>query len=104
MDYGGYLDSVERIGPGINIAGMIGHGALRYFVMGERGVEEDASDTEMRKMARLVGEAIDHGAAGFSSNRYEGHKIPDGRAVPGTLAKLDELVLIGNEIARRDAL
>ena len=104
VDYGGYLDSVERLRPGINIAGMIGHGALRYFVMGERGVEEDATADEKREMARLVGEAIDRGAVGFSSNRYSGHRIPDGRAVPGTLAELDELVLIGNEIASRDAL
>ena len=104
VDYGGYLDSVERLNPGINIAGMIGHGALRYFVMGERGVEEDATDDEKREMARLVGEAIDRGAVGFSSNRYSGHRIPDGRAVPGTLAELDELVLIGNEVAHRDAL
>ncbi len=42
----------------------------------------------------LGGEAIDHGAIGFSSNRYKQHKIPDGRAVPGTLADLDELVQI----------
>ena len=104
VDYGDYLDSVERVGPGINIAGMIGHGALRYFVMGERGVEEDATEDEKREMARLVGEAIDRGAVGFSSNRYRGHRIPDGRAVPGTLAELDELVLIGNEVAKRNAL
>ena len=104
VDYGGYLDSVERLGPGINIAGMIGHGALRYFVMGERGVEEDATDAEKQEMARLVGEAIDRGAVGFSSNRYRAHRIPDGRAVPGTLAELDELVQIGNEVSRRNAL
>ena len=104
VDYGGYLDSVERLGPGINIAGMIGHGALRYFVMGERGVEEDATADEKREMARLVGEAIDRGAVGFSSNRYRGHRIPDGRAVPGTIAELDELVLIGHEVAKRKAL
>ena len=104
VDYGGYLDSVERIGPGINIAGLIGHGALRYYVMGERGVEEQATLAEQQEMARIVGEAIDRGAVGFSSNRYRGHKIPDGRAVPGTLADLDELVLIGKEVAKRNAL
>jgi N-acyl-D-amino-acid deacylase len=104
VDYGGYLDSVARIGPGINIAGLIGHGALRYFVMGDRGVEEPATLAEQQEMARLVGEAIDNGAVGFSSNRYHAHKIPDGRAVPGTLADLDELVLIGKEVAKRDAL
>ncbi len=102
--YGEYLDSVERSGPGINIAGMIGHAALRYYVMGERAVEEDATETEKQEMARLVGEAIDHGAIGFSSNRYDQHKIPDGRAVPGTFAELDELVQIGNEVAKRSAL
>lgn len=104
QDYGGYLDSVDRLQPGINIAGMIGHGALRYYVMGERGVEEESTDEEKREMARLVGEAIDCGAVGFSSNRYSGHRIPDGRAVPGTLADLDELVLIGHEVAAREAL
>ncbi len=104
VDYGGYLDSVERIGPGINIAGLIGHGALRYFVMGDRGVEEQATSAEQQEMARLVGEAIDRGAVGFSSNRYGAHKIPDGRSVPGTLADLDELVLIGKEVAKRSAL
>ncbi|MAV24512.1 MAG: amidohydrolase [Gammaproteobacteria bacterium] len=104
VTYGEYLESLDRMVPGINVAGMIGHGALRYFVMGERGVEEDATDAEKQEMARLVGEAIDQGAIGFSSNRYKQHRIPDGRAVPGTLADLDELVLIGNEVAKRNAL
>ena len=104
VSYGEYLDSLERKRPGINIAGMIGHGALRYFVMGERGVEEDSTEAEKREMAKLVAEAIEDGAIGFSSNRYKEHKIPDGRAVPGTLADLDELVLIGDEVAKRDAL
>ena len=104
VDYGGYLDSVERIGPGINIAGLIGHSALRYFVMGERAVEEQATPEEQKEMARLVGEAIDRGAVGFSSNRFHAHRIPDGRSVPGTTADLEELVLIGKEVAKRDAL
>lgn len=104
VSYGEYLDSLDRMVPGINVAGMIGHGALRYFVMGERGVEEDATEAEKQEMARLVGEAIDHGAIGFSSNRYKQHRIPDGRAVPGTLAELDELVQIGSEVAKRGAL
>jgi N-acyl-D-aspartate/D-glutamate deacylase len=44
VDYGEYLDSLERLQPGINIAGMIGHAALRFFVMGERAVEEQSTD------------------------------------------------------------
>ena len=38
--YGGYLDSVERLAPMINVAGLVGHCATRFYVMGERSVEE----------------------------------------------------------------
>ena len=42
-DYGGYLDAIERLRPGINVAGLVGHSAVRFYVMGERAVEEQAS-------------------------------------------------------------
>ncbi|MDA0790058.1 MAG: amidohydrolase family protein [Proteobacteria bacterium] len=103
-DYGGYLDSVDRLGPGINVAGMIGHAALRYFVMGQRAVEEQSTDAEREQMAAIVGEAIDRGAIGFSSNRYHAHKLPDGRAIPGTFADVRELEIIAMEVSKRNAL
>lgn len=34
-EYGEYLDSIDRLGPGINLAGMIGHAAVRFYVMGQ---------------------------------------------------------------------
>ena len=34
--YGEYLNEVEKLEPAINVAGMIGHCALRYYVMGEK--------------------------------------------------------------------
>jgi N-acyl-D-aspartate/D-glutamate deacylase len=42
-DYGGYLDALETLQPGINVAGLVGHCAVRYYVMGERAVEEQAT-------------------------------------------------------------
>jgi N-acyl-D-aspartate/D-glutamate deacylase len=104
VDYGEYLDSLERLQPGINIAGMIGHAALRFFVMGERAVEEQSTDEERVQMAKIVAEALDCGAVGFSSNRFAGHKLPDGRAVPGTYADVEELELIGYEVGQRNKL
>ncbi len=104
VDYGGYLDSVERLGTGINIAGMIGHAALRFFVMGERAVEEQSTNEERAEMAKIVGEALDRGAMGFSTNRFANHKLPDGRAIPGTFADVEELETIGYEVARRNKL
>jgi N-acyl-D-amino-acid deacylase len=103
-DYGGYLDAIEKLNPGINVAGMVGHCAVRFYVMGERAVEEQATEAERRRMAEIVGESIDRGAVGFSTNRYAPHKLPDGRSIPGTFADPIELVEIAKQIAPRNAL
>ncbi|MCZ6620052.1 MAG: amidohydrolase family protein [Gammaproteobacteria bacterium] len=102
--YGGYLDALDELEPGINVAGMVGHCAVRYYVMGERAVEEQATYAERRQMAEIVGEAIDAGAVGFSTNRYAPHKLPDGRSIPGTFADPEELVEIAEAVAPRNAL
>lgn len=100
-DYGGYLDSIERLQPGINLCGLVGHSALRFYVMGERAVEEQASPDERRRMAEIAGEAVARGAMGCSLNRFAAHKLPDGRAIPGTFADVGECVDIAREVGRR---
>ena len=103
-DYGGYLDAIEKLKPGINIAGLVGHSAVRFYVMGERAVEEQATPEERRQMADVVAKSIDRGAVGFSTNRFAEHKLPDGRAIPGTFADPIELVEIAQVVAPRNAL
>jgi N-acyl-D-aspartate/D-glutamate deacylase len=102
--YGGYLDAIERLRPGLNVAGLVGHCAVRFYVMGERAVEEQATDEEKRRMAEIVGEAIDAGAVGFSTNRYPPHVLPDGRSIPGTYADASELLEIAKVVGPRGAL
>ncbi len=103
-DYGGYLDAIEKIQPGINIAGLVGHSAVRFYVMGERAVEEQATPDELRRMVEVVGQSIDAGAAGFSINRLPMHTLPDGRAIPGTFAHESELIEIARTVAQRKGL
>ena len=103
-DYGGYLDAIERLNPAINVAGMVGHCAVRFYVMGERAVEEQASDDERKQMADVVAHSIDRGAVGFSTNRYPPHKLPDGRSIPGTFAEVGELVEIAKAVGPRNGL
>ena len=103
-EYGGYLDAVERLRPGINLAGMVGHCAVRFYVMGERAVEEQASEAEKRQMADIVARSIDAGAVGFSTNRFPPHVLPDGRSIPGTYADADELLQIAEVVGPRNAL
>jgi N-acyl-D-amino-acid deacylase len=103
-NYGDYLSAVEKLRPGINIAGLVGHSAVRYYVMGDRSFAEDASAAEMAQMADIVGQALDAGAVGFSTNRFAPHKAPDGRSIPGTFADPAELVAIGKAVAARNGL
>ena len=103
-DYGGYLDALENLQPGLNVAGLVGHCALRFYVMGERGVEEQATEDEKRQMAAIVGKALDAGAVGFSTNRYPPHVLPDGRSIPGTYADASELIEIAKAVGERNGL
>lgn len=103
-DYGGYLDALDAIRPGINVAGLVGHSAVRWYVMGPRSVEEQATPAEVAQMAQVVGEALDRGALGFSINRFAAHVGPDGKAIPGTFADVSELVEIGKAVRERNGL
>ncbi len=102
--YGGYLDAIERLNPAINVAGLVGHSAVRFYVMGERAVEEPATEDEKKQMAAIVAQSIDDGAVGFSTNRFPGHVLPDGRSIPGTFAEHDEVLQIAREVGSRGAL
>lgn len=102
--YGEYLDSIERLGTRINVAGLVGHSAVRYHVMGERSFDGVATDEEKELMVEIVSEALEQGAFGFSTNRFEPHKAPDGRSIPGTFAPVDELEDISEAVSNRGGL
>ena len=102
--YGGYLDALEALGPSINIAGLVGHCAVRFYVMGERAVEEPATDDEVRQIAELAGQSVKEGAAGFSTNRLPGHRLPDGRSIPGTFAHRDELRAVAKQVGKHGGI
>lgn len=91
--YGEYYATVDRLPKGLNIGGLVGHCALRTFVMGERGLDEaPATGDDIAEMVRLLDEAMTAGALGVSTSRTLLHTVPDGRPVPGTHAAADELL------------
>jgi N-acyl-D-amino-acid deacylase len=100
--YGEYLDELERLPKGVNVGGMVGHCAVRQWAMGDRGLDQaPASDADIAAMVELVDEAIAAGALGFSTSRTMLHRVPDGRAVPGTYAEPEELLAIAGVLGRR---
>jgi N-acyl-D-aspartate/D-glutamate deacylase len=102
--YGEYLDSLETLQPAVNVTGMVGHCAIRYYVMGERGVAEQPTDAELVQMADIAEQAIKDGAVGFSSSRLLGHFLPDGRHIPGTHAEHHELIEIAKRVGAQGGL
>src|SRR5207237_10851684 len=63
--FGQYLDALRAIRPSVNIAHFVGHGALRIAAMGFEA--RPAGTDDLRGMERLLGEAMDAGAFGFST-------------------------------------
>jgi N-acyl-D-amino-acid deacylase len=96
-----YLDVLDGIPRAIDIGTQVPHGALRGYVMGERGAANQPANTDdIAEMARLVAEAVEAGALGFSTNRMEGHRSKSGVPVPGTYADEGELAGIVGAMAR----
>jgi N-acyl-D-aspartate/D-glutamate deacylase len=91
-----YLDTLDRLPKAIDIGTQVPHGAVRGFVMGERGARnEPATPDDIEAMAAIVREGIAAGALGFSTSRTLAHRAIDGEPVPGTFAAEDELFGIG---------
>jgi len=91
-----YLDALEPRRWTMDIGTQIAHGAVRSYVMGDRGARnEPATPEDIDQMRTIVGAAIEAGALGFSTSRTIAHTAIDGEPVPGTFAAEDELFGIG---------
>ncbi len=100
--YGGYLDAIQSLRPALNMVGMVGHSSVRFEAMGDRSMDEDAqpTDAELAHIVKMVEESVAEGAVGFSTSRFLGHKVPDGRLTPGTFADLRETSAIQEAVVR----
>ncbi len=99
-----YLDALERRDLAIDVGTQVPHGAVRTFVMGRRGANHEiASPEEIADMKRVVKEAIEAGALGFSTSRTEKHKDSSGVLTPSITAFEDELIGIAEALGELDA-
>jgi N-acyl-D-aspartate/D-glutamate deacylase len=91
-----YLDALEKMPRALDVGTQVPHGAVRAYVMGERGAKnEKPTSDDIRVMARIVREGLVAGALGFTTSRTLLHRAIDGEPVPGTFAGDDELLGIG---------
>ena len=82
---------------GVNLACYIGHSTLRRYVMGPDGSEREATESEIAEMRAVVREAMNAGAAGFSSSSVPTQVDGDDRPIPSRFASRDEVLALCEE-------
>jgi len=91
--FGEYLDALAAMPRIMDVGAQMPHGALRFYVMGERGADhaQAPSADEIDRMGRLLEEALALGALGLTTSRTIKHRAKDGRYTPSLSAAEPEL-------------
>jgi N-acyl-D-aspartate/D-glutamate deacylase len=97
-----YLDALGSMTRAVDVAAQLPHGALRFYVMGDRGADhaEVPNQGEREEMTRLVEEALRAGALGVTTSRTTKHKARDGRFTPSLSAREVELFALAEGMKR----
>ncbi len=91
-----FMDAVGKRALAMDVGAQVPHGAVRTYVMGERGANnEPATPEDIEQMADIVRGGMQAGALGFSTSRTIVHKAASGDPMPGTFAAEDELFGLG---------
>ncbi|WP_439814179.1 N-acyl-D-amino-acid deacylase family protein [Zavarzinia sp. CC-PAN008] len=95
-----YLDTLDARPHDIDFCAQLPHGALRVYVMGERGAKlEAATDHDIAEMRRITADAMRAGAIGFSTSRSLNHRTVKGDPTPSLRATEAELTGIAMGIS-----
>jgi N-acyl-D-aspartate/D-glutamate deacylase len=88
-----YLDALDG-GIGVNAGFLVGHCALRRYVMGPESVGREATADEVDAMVGELHAAIEAGGLGFSTTLSKTHSDGDGQPVASRWASTDEVLAL----------
>jgi N-acyl-D-aspartate/D-glutamate deacylase len=97
-----YLGSVESSGLSLNAGFLVGHCAIRRYVMGAEATDREATDQEIKQIVALLHESIDAGGLGFSTTLSNTHSDGDGKPVASRKAGKDELLALCTAVGEHD--
>src|SRR5207245_4928847 len=92
---GQYMDRLDKR-LGINVGNLIGHTAVRHYVMGDECQKPGASDNQIKAMQDVVRDGMQAGALGLSVSREKGHYDPQGVPIPALWAEESEIFALGD--------
>ncbi|MFG5723135.1 N-acyl-D-amino-acid deacylase family protein [Streptomyces murinus] len=99
--FGDYLDALEGR-TAVNVGFMVGHCALRRYVMGPDAVGGQPDEEQLAAMVRLLREAMDAGAWGLSTTQSRTHSDGDGRPVASRHAGPAELIALSRAVGEHE--
>jgi N-acyl-D-aspartate/D-glutamate deacylase len=94
-----YRASFDRMGAAVHQATLVGHSALRLYVMGEASFERVSTDEERSEIRNLFGRCLDAGSFGLSTSFADIDR--NGRPVPSRAADDAELAALLSAMAER---
>ena len=90
-----YMEKLDS-NLGVNVGTLIGHTAVRYYVMGDACQTRAATDAELQEMQNVVRDGMEGGALGLSVSRNRGHYDPQGLHIPALWADEKEIFALGD--------
>jgi len=92
---GQYMDRLDKC-LGVNVGNLIGHTAVRHYVMGDECQKPGASDNQIKAMQDVLRDGMKAGALGLSVSREQGHYDPQGVHIPALWADENEIFALGD--------
>jgi N-acyl-D-aspartate/D-glutamate deacylase len=97
-----YLDAVEHKQLAVNAGFLVGHCAIRRYVMGAEATDREATDDEIKSIVALLHESIEAGGLGLSTTLSQTHSDGDGKPVASRMAGKDELLALCTAVGEHE--
>src|SRR5918999_6051838 len=95
---GQYMDTLDKR-LGVNVGTLIGHSAVRHYVMGDDCQGRAATPDEVEAMRRIVRDGMTAGALGLSVSKNRGHYDPQGVHIPAFWAEENEIFALADVLS-----
>ena len=90
-----YMDHLDKR-LGINVGNLIGHTAVRHYVMRDDCQKAGATEEQIKQMQDVVRQGMEAGALGLSVSREKGHFDPQGVPIPALWADEKEIFALAD--------
>jgi N-acyl-D-aspartate/D-glutamate deacylase len=97
-----YLGAVEEAKLAVNAGFLVGHCAIRRYVMGAEATDREATEDEIAAIVALLHESIDAGGLGLSNTLSNTHSDGDGKPVASRKAGKAELIALCTAVGQHE--